>query len=247
MIFVSSWDDGHPCDERLAALLDRHGLKGTFYVPLRNREGRDVMSSQQIRKIDATFELGSHTRDHVYLTELSDADCVRQVRDGKNGLEDIVGHAVAGFCYPGGKMNRRVRRTVINAGFSHARTISNLWLSSGDDVFSLHTTAQFYPHPPKVLWRNLLRGGHYFARATAMRVLMSGDDRLGVLRDLVGRCLDTGRVFHIWGHSWEIEKYGLWPQLDSFFSHIASLRPTCMTVSELAERQSTQASARAAR
>ena len=29
-----------------------------------------------------------------------------------------------------------------------------------------------------------------------------------------------GEVFHLWGHSWEIEKYGMWKQLEELFKYI---------------------------
>jgi peptidoglycan/xylan/chitin deacetylase (PgdA/CDA1 family) len=237
MIFISSWDDGHPYDVRLADLLARHGLKGTFYVPVQNREGRDVMTARQLRELDAAHELGSHTRDHVYLTALSEAERKLQILEGKQELENVLGHYIAGFCYPGGKLNRHVRQSVIDAGFLHARTVSNLWLSSGKDAFTIPTTAQFYPHPASVLWWNFLKGGHYQARKTAIRNLMLGDDMFGTLRELATRCINSDRIFHVWGHSWEIDKFDLWRELDTFLSHIASLGPTCMTVSELVEAQ----------
>jgi hypothetical protein len=31
---TTSWDDGHPSDLRVAELLIKHGLRGTFYVPM---------------------------------------------------------------------------------------------------------------------------------------------------------------------------------------------------------------------
>jgi len=37
--------------------------------------------------------------------------------------------------------------------------------------------------------------------------------------DTVIRIKNTaiGGVFHIWGHSWEIEKYKMWDELELFF------------------------------
>jgi len=59
MHFVSSWDDGHPLDERVAELHADRGLKATFFVPLRNREGRSVMHPSTVRSLDrAGFEIG---------------------------------------------------------------------------------------------------------------------------------------------------------------------------------------------
>lgn len=233
MIFVSSWDDGHPLDARLGELLARHGLKGTFYVPIRNREGHAVMSPAEMRTLSGQFELASHTLDHCYLTGLSAGDCQYQVREGKQQLEAILGHAVPGFCYPGGRWNQRIRKVVMDAGFEHARTVGNLWLEVAKDAFSLSTTAQFYPHRTKVLWRNYLSGGHYGKRVKALRTLSMGTDWLYALQTLADSCTAPDCVFHIWGHSWEIEQQGLWRQLDSLLAHVASHRPRAMTVTEL--------------
>lgn len=29
-------------------------------------------------------------------------------------------------------------------------------------------------------------------------------------------------VFHLWGHSWEIEKYGMWEELEKFLEYVSS-------------------------
>lgn len=238
MIFVSSWDDGHPLDARLGELLERHGLSGTFYVPIRNREGHAVMSHAEMRNLDRLFEMASHTLDHTYLTSLSHTDCERQVREGKQQLESILGHGVSGFCYPGGKWNTRVRQTVIDAGFEHARTVSNLWLSITHDTFSIPTTAQFYPHRAKVLWRNYLSGGHYSKRIRALSTLTTGEDWLAAMMNLADDCASRHSVMHIWGHSWEIDQLGLWPQLDTLLAHVASLLPRALTVGQLVSLKS---------
>lgn len=235
MIFVSSWDDGHPSDLRLAELLSRYGLRGTFYVPIHNLEGRAVMSVDQLRELDTAFELGSHTFGHIYLPRLSRAECVQQITEGKVQLEDALGHGVDGFCYPGGKLNRSVRQRVIDAGFTHARTTSNLWLSEGKDAFTIPTTAQFYPHNLRVLWRNFLKGGNYGVRAKAFQSLVRPGNRFDAFQMLVNRFSESDYVLHFWGHSWEIDKYNLWHRLEKFLSFVASLRPTCLTVSELVD------------
>lgn len=237
MIFVSSWDDGHSMDVKLAEMLSRHGMKGTFYTPIRNREGREVMSHIQMRLLDHSgFEVASHTQDHAYLKNLDGDEVKQQIRDGKLHLEDILGHEVGGFCYPGGKWNARIRREVVEAGFLHARTISNLWLKPNPDVFSLPTTVQFYPHSARVLLSNFVKDGHYPSRIAALKVLFRGNDWLAAMKDLARQHAESESVFHIWGHSWEVEYLDLWQPLDELLGFIGSLNPQKMTVSELAAR-----------
>ena len=66
-LFTTSWDDGHPLDARVAELLSAHGFRGTFYMPLSNREGLPVMPPADVRRLGQGFEIGSHTIDHCYL------------------------------------------------------------------------------------------------------------------------------------------------------------------------------------
>jgi len=66
---TTSWDDGHPLDLRIAELLAKHGLRGTFYVPLENT--RSTLSPAQIRDLSSAFEIGAHTFHHLVLTTLT--------------------------------------------------------------------------------------------------------------------------------------------------------------------------------
>ncbi|HEV7816478.1 MAG TPA: hypothetical protein VGP06_15440, partial [Janthinobacterium sp.] len=66
-IFTCSIDDGSPSDMKMAELLYKYSLNGTFFIPMANREGKPVMSAGQIRDIGKQFEIGSHTLDHCYL------------------------------------------------------------------------------------------------------------------------------------------------------------------------------------
>lgn len=236
MIFVSSWDDGHPLDQRVADLLYRHRLTGTFYVPIRNQEGHAVMSPNQIRTLDSAFEIGSHTLDHIYLTELSRNDCITQVRHGKAHLEDILGHRINGFCYPGGKVTKDIRQIVQHAGFEYARTTRNYWLNWTADPFLIPTTLQFFPHKRMVFLRNYIGGGHYTQRAKTASILFSTNDWAQAIEKILHHSLTNNKVFHLWGHSWEIEKYQLWEQLDRFLKHVASFNPDAMNVADLARR-----------
>ena len=54
---TTSWDDGHPSDRRLADLLAKHKIHGTFYVPCRNSEGRPVMRDAEVRDLAHSFEI----------------------------------------------------------------------------------------------------------------------------------------------------------------------------------------------
>jgi peptidoglycan/xylan/chitin deacetylase (PgdA/CDA1 family) len=132
LVFSLSVDDGHPLDLRIAERLVKHGLRASFYLPIRNAEGPPVMTAAQARELSQHFEIGSHTLDHHYLTRVGDGEAWRQIIEGKTELEQRLGQAVTGFCYPGGQFHGRHVRMVKRAGFAYARTIKNLYSDAGE-------------------------------------------------------------------------------------------------------------------
>jgi peptidoglycan/xylan/chitin deacetylase (PgdA/CDA1 family) len=225
MWFTTSWDDGHPLDLRLAELLAKHGMGATFYCPLRNLEGRPVMDATQLRSLDTAFEIGGHTLDHAYASRMPGDQWAAQVRDGKSALEDILGHEVAGFCYPGGKHDAASRATVVAAGFRYARTTENLRLCLGHDAWALPTTVQLYHHRRTTLVSNLLTGGNWSRRLRPATIILSAGSLEQQLAALLDEAQRTGGVFHLWGHSWELDAFGLWDLTDSVLRQVAERVP----------------------
>ncbi|MDQ7036500.1 MAG: hypothetical protein Q9P01_17205 [Anaerolineae bacterium] len=56
---TSSWDDGHVLDLRVADMLDRYGLTGTFYIARDFLDER--MSDSQLQDLAQRHEVGAHT------------------------------------------------------------------------------------------------------------------------------------------------------------------------------------------
>ena len=220
-IFCLSIDDGHPADMRMADLLLRHGLRATFYIPMRNCEGPPVLTPPALRELSKHFEIGSHTLEHCYLTRLGIHDALTQIHDGKAALQDLLGEKVDGFCYPGGKYTSLHSKMVQSAGFSYARTTRNFYLSAGTSVYDLPTTLQFYPHTRSVLLRNFISQGAWPQRRTALGVIGHEADWLDRLTLLIDYAARSGSVCHLWCHSLDIEKLGLWKRLDELLRFAA--------------------------
>lgn len=237
MIFVTSWDDGHPLDIRIAELLDRYDLSGSFYIPIRNQEGREVMNKEDIRLLDSNFDIGSHTLDHIFLDTLPSEQCYDQIRLGKDTLEDYVGHDVKGFCYPGGKYNASIIKMLKELDITHARTVANFSLEPHSDNlsgnFEIPTTLQFYPHKKLVYYSNYIKQLNYSKRYPAFKTMIFSKVWLNSLCSLFEKHADSDKIFHIWGHSWEIDEQNLWGELESFLKFVSSFRPQSLNVSEL--------------
>ena len=83
---TTSWDDGDILDRRLALLLSRYNVKGTFYVSKSYRPKR--LSDQDIEIIAKTHEIGAHTLTHPDLRTLSSAEQKNEISGSKKWLEE---------------------------------------------------------------------------------------------------------------------------------------------------------------
>jgi hypothetical protein len=219
--FTCSIDDGHPSDTKMAELLHRHGLNATFFIPIRNREGFPVMTASKIRDLSETFEIGSHTYDHCYLNNVSAPLARYQISEGKQRLEDILGRSVHGFCYPGGKYQKIHIDMVKRAGFQYARTTTNLCFDAGENRFEIPTTCQFYPHKKSVYVRNFIRSRHWGERQAGLRAVLLQDNWIERMYSLFEHANQTDGIFHLWGHSHNLDDLDLWSELDAFLGHVA--------------------------
>ena len=222
IVFTCSIDDGHPSDMKAAELLNKHGLNGTFYIPINNEEGFPVMSHAQMRELGQRFEIGSHTYDHCFLKHVPITEAHFQIEAGKRRLEDILGREVTGFCYPGGAYRQGDAEMVRACGFRYARTTKNLCFDAGAQPYEMPTTLQLYPHKRAVYLRNFVRFGNWLERSDGLRLALNHEswiDRLHAMFDHAVRC---GGIFHLWGHSRDIDQFDAWSELDRFLAHVAA-------------------------
>lgn len=212
-IVTTSWDDGHPLDRKLAELLDRTGMQGTFYIPLRNAE-RPVLDPGGVRDIGTRFEVGGHTWNHVRLPGLSRTRLRSEVVDAKRKLEDLLGDRVSAFCYPGGRASRAAREMVAHAGFQMGRTTAAFRVDDVKHPYALPVTMQAYPHSAMTHLRHAVREGNVVG---ARRIIALSRRRMSwvnlALVELE-RVMKNGGWWHLWGHSWEIEELGAWRDLE---------------------------------
>lgn len=220
LIITTSWDDGHVLDLRLAELLDKYGIKGTFYVPINNAE-HPVMLPSELDVIAGRFEIGGHTVNHIYLNTLSEEGARYEVGECKTMLEDRLGRAVDAFCYPGGKYSQRDIRLVSDAGFLFGRTTRLLHTSSAIKTKLMDTSMQAFHHSGVTLTKHCLKAG-FVLPIVQQLFFYKGNKNFPLLAEvLMNKIQSNGGVFHLWGHSWEIEEFGLWHDLELLLKALA--------------------------
>ena len=225
VIITTSWDDGGLLDVKLSELLIKHGIPATFYFPISNNE-RKCIDREKMREMAETFDIGAHTLSHVDLTKLSPQQIRREVYEGKKRLEEIVKREVQMFCYPYGSYNANVVNIIKRAGFIGART-TRYFDTTINDPFTFGTTLKAYEERKKA---------YYIKEYLSSRC--KGDIRLilYLLRiGLFSKSWDEialtalkyltkhGGIWHLWGHSHEIDKQNNWQKLDDLLRNVRGI------------------------
>jgi peptidoglycan/xylan/chitin deacetylase (PgdA/CDA1 family) len=166
------------------------------------------------------FEIGAHGVSHNVLTELSPKDRVRELRICKSGLEDTLGEPVQMLCYPKGRFNRGVIRHVKEAGYIGARTTRMLRQGLDFDPFQMPTSLQAYPNLGKMYAKNLIKARNIRGLFDYVTQLVCLDSWVSMGKILFDRVLKEGGVWHLFGHSWQIEEMGLWDDLKEILDYV---------------------------
>ena len=214
---TTSWDDGHVLDLRLAQLLRSHNLPATFYLAPKNHEiaPEDMLTEAQIRLLDKHFEIGAHTMTHTSLPSLSDDIAKKEITDSKLYLESVVRSPITSFCYPRGEFDKKHRDMVDQAGFTYARSVEvDYRLKDVSDDLAAPTTIHAYSHLSHIPRIARFAG---FSPVATFRYMHWDDLAIAVF----DKMLSGGGIYHLWGHSWEIDKNSDWDRLGRVFAHIS--------------------------
>ena len=222
---TTSWDDGDVLDTKVAALLDKYALKGTFYITKNYRS--NPLRDDQLRQLHTRHEIGGHTLSHPDLRKSTRDEKVHEIKGGKEWLENVLGKELAMFCYPSGRFDAESAAVARAAGFKGART-TEMGKIAFQDAFSMSTTLSVYPMPFRKIdansfhWRHLFEPLHQ--RSPIFRKLGVSYLAMRSFESLACAAFDIahekGGVYHLWGHSWEIEKYGMWDELERVLRYI---------------------------
>jgi peptidoglycan/xylan/chitin deacetylase (PgdA/CDA1 family) len=218
-----SIDDGHPTDLRARDLLEKYGLKATFYVPARNQE-RAVMSQAELRSLGTRFEIGGHTLNHVPLKMLPKRQAWAEINDGKKWLEDLLGIPVFSFCYPRGKFNAATAALVEEAGFLGARTCLFNLNTFPRNPFLWGVSTHASSHSPFVQVRHALLEGNLAGAVNFFRIFKASRDWESHFSRSLEYVARKGGIAHLYFHSWEIDNFRHWEKLERVFRHISADR-----------------------
>jgi peptidoglycan/xylan/chitin deacetylase (PgdA/CDA1 family) len=238
LIVTTSWDDNSYENAALAKLLDKYGVRGTFYICSNKDKNRNNLKQKRIRDMvmeiaKSNHEIGSQTVNHEDLTKCKEPE--REVRNSKFELERLTGTKVISFAYPFGAYRKRNDRTFQGK-------IENLIEKTGYECARsceyVGTTGPGNPYEFGISVAAVNRWSLKQIRGEVLDVARSKyNSRIGLvwvfiylgtffdweLRAKLLFCLatKTGEVWHLMGHPWEIGAHGEWKKLARVLKYIS--------------------------
>jgi peptidoglycan/xylan/chitin deacetylase (PgdA/CDA1 family) len=198
-IITTSFDDGGKLDLKVAELLKKYDLNGTFYIVLDWIGQEGYLNWEDIKQLDKEgFEIGSHTITHPSdLKMVFDEQLHYEIQNSKDLLETALGHKIASFCYPRGRADERVKNKVKESGYKTARGTGKVGITSVADKYYLPGTIHIY-----------------------QREEYGELSILEYAKLVINKVRKNGGYVNIWGHSKEIERDQNWKTLDKVLSYI---------------------------
>lgn len=211
LIVTTSWDDGSIFDLKIAELLSKYGIKGTFYIP--KSLFAHSLKRHDIIAIDEYFEIGSHTLNHVDLTKVSLSEAKTEIEGSKAYLEDLLGHKIYMLSYPNGKYNGVIKKKVRDAGYRAARTCNHGDFSLPSDPYEWQITLHASNGSPLTTLKICLKNH------ITIKALLDWEIRA---KQLFDAALKKGGTYHIWGHSLDFEINLQWDKFERVLDYISN-------------------------
>ena len=201
-----SYDDGVEQDERIIALLKRHGMKGTFNIsgnrfhPGNTPQDPGTVARRfpesRIREIylNETAEVAIHGFRHMRMACFPKGAAAYEIVEDRKKLEEITGSLVTGGAYAHGSYTEETIRAMEACGVEYCRTIKD--------------THSFLLPERWLAWHPTCR---------------HRDPRLMELtEDFLTRKVNvTPLLFFLWGHGYEFDQDNNWHILEQFVERMA--------------------------
>ncbi len=138
-IVCLTFDDGYANNFKYCLPeLEKYNFNATFYITTSLINSELGFTEDQIRTLsDKGMEIGSHTVNHVFLSNLSDDKLYYELEESRRQLEKIIQKPVISLSLPGGRGNKRIFEAAQKIGYETLCTSVYHTNDSNTDLFSL--------------------------------------------------------------------------------------------------------------
>lgn len=189
---VITFDDGYVDNLAACEELQKRGMRASWFIvsgsvgkaplwPADGRPARRLLNAPELREMQENgMEIGSHTVNHVRLTDADDTTLRRELTKSKAALEDILENSVTSFAYPYGAWDQRCIKAVMEAGYTSACTTRSGWALRDGDPYKLRRLSVFNTDTVGSFARKLFLGNNNANWTQISRYLVERlTDRIG--------------------------------------------------------------------
>lgn len=206
-VLTMSYDDGKLEDERLVAIFNKYGIKGTFNLNSGLIDDGIRIKPELWKELYKGHEVATHTLTHPTIDRCPNVEIIQEYLDDRKFIESIMGYPVLGHAYPNGSYSKRVEDIMRSIGIKYGRiigdnfanvklanTVSDISVVGDEDGFSLPT--DFMEWKPTCHHNHgLLEFGQKFKALNKKQYLY---------------------MMYVWGHSYEFTRDNNWELMEEF-------------------------------
>uniref|UniRef100_A0A7C4Y625 NodB homology domain-containing protein n=1 Tax=Caldisericum exile TaxID=693075 RepID=A0A7C4Y625_9BACT len=151
------------------------------------------MEAEQLEYLlEQGFEIGNHTKNHKILTEIPIEEVKEEILAPEKNLP------FKWFCYPRGRYNQEIIKVLKELGYKRARTTKVFQILTPKNPLESHSTIHCYQRKEygDTDWEIVAK--KYWDKVKQGK----------------------GNYYHLWWHSWEIERYQGWIKLERVLGYI---------------------------
>jgi len=192
-VVTFSYDDGHENDERLVALFDKYGVKGTFHLNSIKYISISEVEKSKLRDRYKGHEVACHTVHHGWPSRMPMQSVVNETIEDRRVLEDVFGYPIIGMSYPSGSFDDASVMAMQACGIVYSRTtLSNKNFALPEDFMRWHPTCH-----------------HRDALPLCEKYMIDIDSQW------------TRPMLYIWGHAHELRNEDDWEYMEKIVASVA--------------------------
>ena len=119
-------------NKRLKVLRDK-----MRYEPRKEYASRQALNVAELREMMPYVDFQSHSRFHPVLTTCDDVECLEEIKESKEALENLLNKKIEHIAYPNGDYSNREIEFLRKCGYKSARTIDIGFNDINSDPYKL--------------------------------------------------------------------------------------------------------------
>lgn len=148
---VLTFDDGYRDNYTNAfPILKEFNMNATIFIIQSYLDRDEYLTAEQVKELsNSGIDIESHTVSHIDLPNLSYEDQLKELKDSKEKLENLINKPIISIAYPEGKYNDDTKRAFLEAGYSMGFTTERGYADRNDDSSQINRICVDYTYKPK--------------------------------------------------------------------------------------------------